>query len=65
MTWPDATPSAVLAIAPTPTAGRQLSRSKIAAALRRAGRQRRIDERAVEIQTALRAEQLAAPTVDR
>ena len=56
---------AVLAIAPTPTAGRQLSRSKIAAALRRGGRQRRIDERAVEIQTALRAEQLAAPDSDR
>ena len=52
---------AVLAIAPTPTAGRGLSRSKIAAALRRAGRQRRIDERAAEIQAALRAEQLAAP----
>jgi hypothetical protein len=29
--------------------------------LRRGGRQRRIDQRAVEIQTALRAEQLAAP----
>ena len=38
---------AVLAIAPTPTLGRQLSRSKIASALRRGGRQRRIDERAV------------------
>src|SRR5438874_5415544 len=34
---------AVLAIAPTPTLGRRLSRSKIAAALRRGGRQRRID----------------------
>ena len=45
--------------------GRQLSRSKIAAALRRGGRQRRIDERAVEIQTALRAEQLEAPTAGR
>jgi transposase len=54
---------AVLAIAPTPAAGRQLSRSKIAAVLRRGGRQRRIDERAVEIQTALRSEQLAAPTL--
>jgi transposase len=52
---------AVLAAAPTPTAGQQLSRSKIAAALRRGGRQRRIDERAVEIQMALRSEQLAAP----
>ena len=54
---------AVLAIAPTPTLGRGLSRSKIAAALRRGGRQRRVDERAVEIQAALRAEQLQAPTV--
>jgi hypothetical protein len=54
---------AVLTIAPTPTLGRGLSRSKIAAALRRGGRQRRVDERAAEIQTALRAEQLEAPTV--
>ena len=51
---------AVLAIAPTPTPGRQLSRPKIAAALRRAGRQRRIDERAAEIQTVLRSHQLSA-----
>jgi transposase len=54
---------AVLAVAPIPTRGRQLSRSKIAAALRRGGRQRRVDERAVEIQTALRAPQLQAPTI--
>jgi hypothetical protein len=54
---------AVLAIAPTPVLGRALSRSKIAAALRRGGRQRRIDERTVEIQAALRAEQLQAPTI--
>jgi transposase len=54
---------AVLAIAPTPTAGRQLSRSKIAAALRRSGRQRRIDERVIEIQTVLRSEQLEAPAL--
>ena len=53
----------VLAIAPTPTLGRALSRSKIASALRRGGRQRRIDERAAEIQIALRAEQLQAPTI--
>lgn len=52
---------AVLAVAPTPWLGRQLSRSKIAAALRRGGRQRRIDERAGEIQAALRSEQLTAP----
>jgi transposase len=52
---------AVLAVAPTPSAGHTLSRSKIAAALRRGGRQRRVDERAADIQTALRSEQLAAP----
>lgn len=52
---------AVLAAAPTPTRGRQLSRSKIASALRRGGRQRRIDDRAIEIQSALRAPQLQAP----
>jgi hypothetical protein len=54
---------AVLAIAPTPTLGRTLSRSKIASALRRGGRQRRIDDRAEEIQTALRTEQLEAASV--
>lgn len=53
----------VLAMAPTPTLGRALSRSKIAAGLRRGGRQRRIDERAIEIQQALRTDQLQAPTV--
>jgi transposase len=52
----------VLRVAPTPELGRGLSRSKIAAALRRGGRQRRVDERAGEIQAALRAPQLAAPT---
>ena len=51
----------VLRMAPTPELGRTLSRAKIAAALRRGGRQRRIDERAVEIQAALRVPQLAAP----
>jgi transposase len=52
---------AILAIAATPTTGRHLSLSKIQAALRRGGRQRRIEQRAAEIQTALRSEQLAAP----
>lgn len=52
---------AVLAVAPTPLLGQQLLRSKIASALRRGGRQRRIDERSAEIHTALRTEQLAAP----
>jgi Transposase/Transposase IS116/IS110/IS902 family len=54
---------AVLAVAPTPALGRQLSRSKIASALRRGGRQRRIEERAVEIQAALRTPQLEAPAL--
>jgi transposase len=53
----------VLAIAPTPALGRRLSLSKIASALRRGGRQRNIDNRAAEIQTTLRAEQLEAPLV--
>ena len=53
----------VLRVAPTPTLGAGLSRSKIAAALRRGGRQRRVDERAAEIQAALRTPQLQAPAV--
>jgi transposase len=48
----------VLKMAPTPTLGAGVSRSKIAAALRRGGRQRRVDQRAEEIQQALRAPQL-------
>ena len=51
----------VLMLAPTPEQGAGLSRSKIASALKRGGRQRRIEQRAEEIQTALRAEALAAP----
>jgi transposase len=54
---------AVLAVAPTPALGRRLSRSKIASALRRGGRQRRVDDRSGEIQAALRAPQLEAPPV--
>ena len=54
---------AVLSIAPTPARARGLPRSKIEAALRRGGRQRRVEERAVEIQAALRAEQLEAPSI--
>jgi transposase len=53
---PDAV--AILTIAPTPELGRRLSRSKIAATLRRAGRKRNIDARSEAIQTALRSEQL-------
>jgi len=51
----------VLAIASTPDAGRGLSRSKIAAALRRGGRQLNIDTRAAKIQAALRTEHLTQP----
>jgi hypothetical protein len=51
----------VLRVAPTPELGRGLSLSKIAAALRRGGRQRRVNERAGEIQACLRAPQLGAP----
>jgi transposase len=50
---------AVLAIATTPAAGRSLSRSRIATALRKAGRQRNIDTTAVRIVQALRSDQLA------
>jgi hypothetical protein len=51
---------AVLTLAPGPEQGRALSASKIAAALRRAGRQRNIETRAQAIQAALRTPQLAA-----
>jgi hypothetical protein len=40
-----------------------LSRSKTASAFRRGGRPRRVEERAVEIQTVLRSDQLEAPPV--
>ena len=46
LTWPATDAIAVLTIAPTPELGRALSRAKIAAALRRGGRQRNIDRRA-------------------
>ena len=54
---------AVLAIAPTPEQARRLSRSKIAAALRRGGRQRNIGRRAEHIQAALRTDHPTAPAV--
>ena len=53
---------AVLQIAPTPERGRTLSRSKIASALKRAGRQRNVEQKAARIQDALRAEHLSAPS---
>ena len=49
---------AILEIAPTPPLGRQLSKSKIIAALKRAGRERNLERRAKEIQEALREDQL-------
>jgi len=49
---------AVLPLASTPVAGRALSRSRVAGALRRAGRQRNVDSTAVRIVEALRSEQL-------
>jgi len=50
----------VLQRAPTPEAGRSLSRSKIESALRHGGRQRNIEAKAAEIQKHLRAEHLEA-----
>lgn len=52
---------AVLAIAPTPSAAAKLSVSRIAAALRRAGRSRNIDPTAAELKAALRTPQLHQP----
>jgi hypothetical protein len=53
----------VLRLAPAPAQGAALSRTKIAAALRRGGRQRRTDERAAAIQAALRTPQLRGSPV--
>jgi len=61
LTSPDALE--VLRAAPTPAAGAALSKTQIAAALRRGGRQRRITERTAAIQAVLRAPQLAPPPV--
>jgi transposase len=52
---------AVLERAPTPWQGRQLSQAKIISALRGAGRERNLEDRAAQIQAALRSEQLQAP----
>ena len=54
---------AVLGIAPTPAAAAKLSVSRIAAALRRAGRSRNIDPTAVELKAALRESQLRQPVL--
>src|SRR5271166_4560882 len=52
---------AILGRAPSPLQAANLSLSKIRSALKAAGRQRNLDTRAQDIQTALRTEQLAAP----
>ena len=54
---------AVLGRAPTPEQAAGLSLSALRATLKRAGRQRNLERRAAEIQTALRRPQLAAPAV--
>jgi len=55
-----ATPEAraVLALAPTPEQGTKVTKTQIIAALRRAGRQRRLEQTAQRIQQALRRPQL-------
>jgi transposase len=52
---------AILAIAPTPAAAAKLTKTRIAAALRRAGRQRGITATAAELHAALRKPQLRQP----
>ncbi len=51
---------ALLLAAPTPIRGRTLSQAQIGSALRRAGRQRQIEAKAAQVQTALRQPQLQA-----
>lgn len=53
---------AVLEIAPTPSIGRTLSKSKIASTLRRAGRKLHVEARTETIYAALRTDQLAQPS---
>jgi transposase len=53
----------VLDAAPAPAIGRTLSRAKLTAILRRAGRERGVEEKVVAIQAQLRAPHLAAPTL--
>jgi transposase len=52
---------ALLSKAPTPTAGRKLSRAQIRTTLSTAGLQRNLDDKAAAIQQQLRQEQLEAP----
>ena len=53
----------VLGRAPTPELGARLSINQIRSALARGGRQRNLDQRANEIRTALRSNQLTAPAI--
>ena len=50
---------AVLALAPTPAAGRQVSQAALAGALRQAGRRLRVQTRAAAMQAALGADSTA------
>ncbi|EID81553.1 transposase [Rhodococcus opacus RKJ300 = JCM 13270] len=52
---------AILSVAPTLEQGARLTKSRILAVLRRAGRQRRLDDAAARIQDALRRRQLRQP----
>jgi transposase len=54
---------AVLELAPTPSRGRALSQTKIASALRRAGRRHNLRTKAAQIQSQLRLLQLEAPAL--
>jgi hypothetical protein len=54
---------AVLAIAPTPANAAKLTKARVGAALRRAGRKRGIDELAADIVERLRAPQLRQPAL--
>ncbi|CAG7633837.1 hypothetical protein E143388_07541 [Rhodococcus opacus] len=56
---PDA--RAILAIAPTPALGARLSKARIISALRKGGRQRRLEDTAIRILDALRRPQLRQP----
>jgi transposase len=51
----------VLALAPTPEAGRRLTRAAVRRALAQAGRRRNLQTRVVTVHDALAAPQLAAP----
>lgn len=54
---------ALLAIAPTPATGAKLTKTRIAAALRKAGRKRGVDALTAELYEALRRPQLCQPAL--